>query len=132
MTALGSAVASSLKVWSSSIKVQRNFGITNLKGPKILFLIVEVLLLQGLFIIKLTKEGLRIKFFIAGILLLKVSLYRGFSVFINSFYLISRGMAVAEESSRRRRRSGEEVGGGRGRGGGVDVVEVKALPRRPP
>jgi hypothetical protein len=36
--------------------------------------------LQGLFTIKLTTEGLRIKFFIAGILLLKGSLYRGFSV----------------------------------------------------
>jgi hypothetical protein len=60
--------------------IQRNLGITNLKGPKMLFFIAGVLLLQGLFTMKLTTEGLRIKFFIAGILLLKGSLYRGFSV----------------------------------------------------
>jgi hypothetical protein len=39
-----------------------------------------VLLLQGIFTIKLTTEGLEIKFFIARILLLKGLLYRGYSV----------------------------------------------------
>jgi hypothetical protein len=49
--------------------VQRNLCPTNLKGPKILFFIAEVLLLQGYLTIKITTEGLKIKFFIAGILL---------------------------------------------------------------
>jgi hypothetical protein len=38
-----------------------------MKGPKILFSIAGVLLLQGYFAIKVTTEGLKIKFFIAGI-----------------------------------------------------------------
>jgi hypothetical protein len=37
--------------------------------------------LQGLFTMKLTTEGLEIKLFIEGILLLKGSLYRGYSVY---------------------------------------------------
>jgi predicted membrane protein len=51
-----------------------------MKGPKILFFIAGVLLLLGLFTMKLTTEGLESKFLIAGILLLKGSLYRGFTV----------------------------------------------------
>jgi hypothetical protein len=47
-----------------------------------LFFIAEVLLLQGLYAIKLTTEELEIKFFIAGILSLKGSIYRGFSVIV--------------------------------------------------
>jgi hypothetical protein len=39
-----------------------------------------VLLLQGLFTIRLTTKGLRIKFVIAGILLLQVLLLRSFNV----------------------------------------------------
>jgi hypothetical protein len=50
-------------------------GLTNLKGPKILFFIAGILLLMGLFTIELITEGLEIKFFIAGSLLLKGSLY---------------------------------------------------------
>jgi hypothetical protein len=64
----------------SVIVLQRNFGIKNLKGPKIMFFIAGVLLLHGLFTIKLTTEGLKINFFIAEILLLKGPSYRGFSV----------------------------------------------------
>jgi hypothetical protein len=52
----------------------------NLKGPKILFFLAGVLFQRGLFVMKLTTEGLRIKFFIAGISLLKGSLCRGFNV----------------------------------------------------
>jgi hypothetical protein len=59
---------------------QGNLSLTNLKGPKILFLMVGILLLMDLFTIELTTEGLVIKFFIVGILLLKGSLYWGFSV----------------------------------------------------
>jgi hypothetical protein len=39
---------------------QRNLSLTNLKGPKILFFIAGALLLQGLFTIELTTEGLEI------------------------------------------------------------------------
>jgi hypothetical protein len=45
---------------------------TNPKGPKILFFISGVLILLGLFIMKLTKAGLRIKFFIAESLFLPI------------------------------------------------------------
>jgi len=45
-----------------------------------LFFIAGILLLVGLFTIKLTTEGLENMFFITGILLLKGSLYWGFSV----------------------------------------------------
>jgi hypothetical protein len=62
------------------VQIQRNLGLTNLNGPKILFFLSGVLLLQGLFTIKLTTDGLIIHFFIAGILLFKGSLNRGFSV----------------------------------------------------
>jgi hypothetical protein len=47
--------------------IQGNLGLTNLKGPRIVFFIAGVLLLEGLFTINLTTEGLEIKFFIAGI-----------------------------------------------------------------
>ena len=50
-------------------------------GPNILFFIAGDLLLQGLFVMKSATEGLRFKFFIAEILLLKGSLDRGFSVY---------------------------------------------------
>jgi len=59
-------------------ELQGNLGLTNLKGTKILFFIAEVLLLQVFFTIELTTEGLKIELFIAGIVLLKGSLYRGF------------------------------------------------------
>jgi hypothetical protein len=55
--------------------IQGNLGLTNLKGPTILFFIAGILIFMGLFTIELTTEGLEIKFFIAGILLLKGSLY---------------------------------------------------------
>jgi hypothetical protein len=48
---------------------QRNLCPTNLKGPNILFFIAEVFLLPGYLTIKITTEGLEIKFFISGILL---------------------------------------------------------------
>jgi hypothetical protein len=57
------------------LQVQRNLGITNLKEPKILFFIAGVLLLQGIFSMKSTTEGLEIKFSIEGILLLNGLLY---------------------------------------------------------
>jgi hypothetical protein len=60
--------------------IEGNLGLTNLKGPKILFFIAGVLLLVGFFIINLTTEGLEIMFFITGILLLRGSLYQGSSV----------------------------------------------------
>jgi hypothetical protein len=63
----------------------------NLKRTKILFFIVGVLLLQGLFTIELTTKGPKIKFFITGILLRKGSLYRGFSVTLK---LISNRLSV--------------------------------------
>jgi hypothetical protein len=65
------------------ICVQKNLGLTDLKseGPKIVFFIAEILLLQELFTTKSRTEGIEIKFFIAGILLLKGSLNRGFSLF---------------------------------------------------
>jgi hypothetical protein len=59
--------------------VYRNLGLTNLKGLEILFFIAGVSI-AGFFTIKLTTAGLKIKLFIVGILLLKGSLYRGFSV----------------------------------------------------
>jgi hypothetical protein len=59
----------------TEVKIQENLGLTNLKGPEILFFIAEILLLLGLFTVELTIQGLEIKFFIAGILLLKGSLY---------------------------------------------------------
>jgi hypothetical protein len=65
-----------------NLKIQRNLGLTNLKGPKILLFIAGVLILQGLFTIKLTTEQLEIKFFIAGMLFLKGSFYRG--LYVNS------------------------------------------------
>jgi hypothetical protein len=46
------------------------------------FFIEEVLLLLGLLTIKLTTEGLEVKFFITEIMLFKGSLYRGFSVIV--------------------------------------------------
>jgi hypothetical protein len=55
--------------------VQGNLGLTNLKGLKILFFIAGILLLQELYTIESTTEGLEIKFFIAGISFLKGSLY---------------------------------------------------------
>jgi hypothetical protein len=60
--------------------IQENLGLTNLKGPKNLFFISRALLLLGIFTIEITTEGLEIKFFIAEISLLKVSLYQVFSV----------------------------------------------------
>ena len=49
--------------------VHPKLGITNLRGPLILFYIAGVLLLQFFFTVKLTTERLRVNFFIAGILL---------------------------------------------------------------
>jgi predicted membrane protein len=50
-------------------------------GTKYLFVFrAVILLLEGLFTMKSTTERLEIKFFIAGILLLKESLFRGFTV----------------------------------------------------
>jgi hypothetical protein len=66
-------------------RLQRNLALTNLRGPYILFFIARILLLQGLFTMCLTTEALRIKFFIAGTLLLKGSLDQGFSV--HPYYL---------------------------------------------
>jgi hypothetical protein len=56
-------------------QLQGNLGLMNLKGPKFLFFIPGILLLLGLSTIELTTEGLKNKFFIARILLLKGSLY---------------------------------------------------------
>jgi len=39
--------------------IQRNLGITNLKGPAILFFIARVLLLQGIFTMKSTTNGIK-------------------------------------------------------------------------
>jgi hypothetical protein len=66
--------------YSSFKMIQENLDFTNLKGPKILFFVAGVLLLLGLFTIRLTTEGLEINFFIAGILLWNGPLYQGFSV----------------------------------------------------
>ena len=60
--------------------IQGNLSLMNLKWQKILCFIAGVLLLLVLFTTKLTTKGLEIKFFIAEILLLKGSLYWGFSV----------------------------------------------------
>jgi hypothetical protein len=49
-----------------TINVQGNLGLTNLKGPNILFFTAGIWLLLGLFTIELTTEGLEIKFIIAG------------------------------------------------------------------
>jgi hypothetical protein len=53
----------------SSMRVHPKLGITNLKGPMILFYIAGVLLLHVFFTVKLTTERLRVNFFIEGILL---------------------------------------------------------------
>jgi hypothetical protein len=73
-------IGSTIKKSCHHFQLQRNLGLTNLKEPMLLFFIAKILLLQGLFTIKLITEGLKIKFFIAEILLLKRSLYRGLSV----------------------------------------------------
>jgi hypothetical protein len=49
-------------------RLQGNLSTTNLKEPKIMFFIAEILLLLGLFTIELTTEGVEVKIFIAGIL----------------------------------------------------------------
>jgi hypothetical protein len=54
--------------------VQRNLGLTNLKGPKILFFIAGVLLLQGIFIIKSsTKVALKVERYALGSEILEYS-----------------------------------------------------------
>jgi hypothetical protein len=62
-------------VQPTAVLLQENLGSTNRKGPKILFFIAGILLLVGLFTIELTTKGLEFKFFKAGILSLKGSLY---------------------------------------------------------
>jgi hypothetical protein len=70
-------------LWKGSVflgfLVHQNLG---LKGPKIVFFIIGVLLLQDVFILKLTTKGLRIKFFIA-----RIMLFRGFNV---SYFVLMR------------------------------------------
>jgi len=57
-----------------------------------LFFIARVLLMQGIFTMKLITEELRIKFFIAGISLLKGLLFRSFMVLEEAVIGKSKGI----------------------------------------
>lgn len=72
-------------------QLQKNLGLTNLRGPKVLFFIPGVLLLKVSFTLELTTKSLEINFFLTGILLLNESLYWGFVVCHASLYNVHVG-----------------------------------------
>jgi hypothetical protein len=65
--------------------------------------------LVGLFTIKSTTEGLEIKFFIAGILLLEGSLYRGFSVLVEMGSWVGLGVPSLRGVLKIQKRTSQEI-----------------------